>query len=209
MTQRNYDREEITSIMEYKYKSMKRAFIILLFIIMCMIGIIITIGVNKEIFNNKTTPTTELMLLDSMNKEVYSMYDINKPFTSERLIQLLNDLNIQNKEIVYAQAVLETGHFKSKLFLLNHNLFGMRKAYQRPTTNNDDKKHENVIKGYAFYTTWENSVIDYALWQTGYSRNLSQEQYFEKLQSVYAEDVNYVKMLKQIISDNKHLFTIK
>lgn len=140
------------------------------------------------------------------NDIIYSMYDLNKPFTPERLLESLNELNIQNKEIVYAQSILESGNFKSKLFLFNNNLFGMRKAYQRPTTNNDDKKHENVIKGYAFYISWEYSVFDYALWQTSYARNLSEKDYFKKLEESYAQDKNYIKKLKEIMNDNKYLF---
>jgi uncharacterized FlgJ-related protein len=52
-------------------------------------------------------------------------------FDEEKFINLLKELNVKFPHIVMAQALLETGNFKSKVFLQNHNLFGMRQARVR------------------------------------------------------------------------------
>lgn len=187
----------------YKWRSARRIIEYLIFII-AVVGTWVVYREANFYSQHKNTiyqEKTDSLKIDN----IYSMYDINKPFSKERLVDIVSDLSIKHPKIVIAQAILETGHFTSQLFILNHNLFGMRVAYKRPSTHADNSIRDNYVKGYAFYTTWENSVIDYALWQGSYARNLNEEQYFEKLQSVYAEDPNYVKRLKQIIIDNKEL----
>lgn len=43
----------------------------------------------------------------------------------EGLIEHWNIMEVKHPQIVYAQAVLETGHFKSDLCLNDNNLFGL------------------------------------------------------------------------------------
>ena len=121
-------------------------------------------------------------------------------FTPEKLRDMLHELNFHNEEIVYAQACLETNRFKSHIFLENHNLFGMKVATQRCTTNLGEEN------GHAAYSTWRESVIDYAMYQNKYLSTLNSAQYFQYLTQYYAEDKSYVKRLHQIITKNKHLF---
>jgi len=47
-------------------------------------------------------------------------------FNVESFIQMLKDLNVQYPHIVMAQSIVETGYWKSHIFLENHNLFGMK-----------------------------------------------------------------------------------
>jgi hypothetical protein len=119
-------------------------------------------------------------------------------FTSEKFKSYLKDLQISYPHIVYAQACLETGHFKSKIFLSNNNLFGMREARGRVSTN---KGAEN---GHAVYLHWRESVLDYALFQCCYLKNIKSEaEYYEYLKKNYAEDTTYVSKLKIIAEEYK------
>jgi uncharacterized FlgJ-related protein len=115
-------------------------------------------------------------------------------FSSHKLKQYICSLNIRHADIVYAQAVLESNNFKSRIFIESNNLFGMKKATQRPTTCT------STHRGHAMYSNWKESVIDYALFQAAFLRDLkTREQYLSYLAQNYAEDPNYVTKLKSII----------
>lgn len=115
-------------------------------------------------------------------------------FTPEKFKIYLNELNVPHVDIVYAQSVIETGNFTSNIFKFNNNLFGLKRATQRPTTNKgEDNNH-------AYYLHWRQSVQDYALYSCKYLSNLNREQYLEYLRKNYAEDPNYINKIKQIIN---------
>jgi uncharacterized FlgJ-related protein len=115
-------------------------------------------------------------------------------FSPEKLKAYILELNIRFPHIVYAQALLESGEFKSHIFKENHNFFGMKQAKQRPTTN---KGTEN---GHAYFANWRDCVVDYAFYQAAYLNDLrSESEYFEYLGQNYAEDPMYVSKLKKII----------
>jgi uncharacterized FlgJ-related protein len=115
-------------------------------------------------------------------------------FSPEKLKAYILELNIRFPHIVYAQALLESGEFKSHIFKENHNFFGMKQAKQRPTTN---KGTEN---GHAYFANWKDCVVDYAFYQAAYLNDLrSESEYFEYLGQNYAEDPMYVSKLKKII----------
>lgn len=116
-------------------------------------------------------------------------------FSEEKLIEKLKELNIKFPHIVFAQSKLETGNFTSKIFREGNNLFGMREAKQRITTA---KGTEN---NHAFYNTWYESVLDYSFYQCKYLSNITTEElYFDYLSQSYAENINYVSILKNIIN---------
>lgn len=115
-------------------------------------------------------------------------------FSNEALLDYMKKLNMKFYKIVYAQAVLETGHFKSDSFKNGNNLFGMKVAKQRPTTAIGE------YLGHAKYSSWKQSVMDYALYQSKYlSKIKSKEEYFSYLQKNYAEDPGYIKKIKSIM----------
>jgi len=119
-------------------------------------------------------------------------------FSEQALIKMLMDCNIKYPHIVLAQAKQESGHFKSRIFKQNHNMFGMKKARQRITSAQDEKK------GHAFYRDWMDCVYDYAMYQSSVMCNVSNEnEYFAKLGARYAEDPMYVTRLKTIIEKEK------
>lgn len=114
-------------------------------------------------------------------------------FSEERFRAKLNELNVRFVDVAVAQAKLETNNFRSKIFIENNNLFGMKQA----------KTRANIAKGtqygHAYYNNWEESVVDYALWVSAYAnRCRTQGQMYELLDGYYAEDVNYISKLKSI-----------
>lgn len=113
-------------------------------------------------------------------------------FTEQKLSQYIQDLGIPYPHIVLAQAKLETGHFTSKIFKENNNLFGMKKAYSRPSTS------IAVNRGHAKYKNWKDSVLDFALYKAYVARDLTEEEYYALLGSSYAEDPLYTDKVKLI-----------
>ena len=115
-------------------------------------------------------------------------------FSEEAFINYLRDINIRFPEVVYAQAYLESGGFKSEIFKVNNNLFGMKVAKQRPTTA------LMLDRNHAVYDHWKSSVIDYALYQSHYLRAVKgRDEYINTIGRVYAEDPNYLGKVKKII----------
>jgi uncharacterized FlgJ-related protein len=116
------------------------------------------------------------------------------PFKVNKLKDYLKELNIKFPDIVYAQARLETSGFKSRIFRENNNLFGMKAATRRSSTNKGEQH------GHAYYDSWRESVLDFALWQCRYLNNINtREQYFEYLRANYAEDPLYVSKLRKML----------
>lgn len=113
-------------------------------------------------------------------------------FSEVKLKEYIIGLNIKFPHIVFAQAKLESGYFKSTIFRENNNLFGMKIATRRPTTN----KGEN--RGHAVFDTWKESVLDYAFYQARFLGDIkSEEEYIQYLRANYAEDPGYVdKVIK-------------
>lgn len=115
-------------------------------------------------------------------------------FSEEKLIDKLKELNVKFPYIALAQAKLETGNFTSKVFREGNNLFGMREAKQRITTA---KGTEN---NHAYYYSWGESVLDYSFYQCRYLSNIhTEEQYLQYLSQSYAENPNYVSILRGMI----------
>lgn len=109
-------------------------------------------------------------------------------FSEVKLKEYIIGLNIKFPHIVFAQAKLESGYFKSTIFRENNNLFGMRVASRRPTTN----KGEN--RGHAVFDTWKESVLDYAFYQARFLGDIKTEgEYIQYLKANYAEDPGYVE----------------
>jgi uncharacterized FlgJ-related protein len=144
------------------------------------------------LFGFTSNPANEVQNLSQEDKLIV-IREYNE-FSEEKLIEKITELNFRYPHIILAQAKLESGHFKSTIFLENNNMFGMKEA----------KLRANLAKGtnrnHAYYETWQESVIDYALYYSSYLRSIRTEgEYFEYLRQNYAEDPTYVQRLKQII----------
>lgn len=99
------------------------------------------------------------------------------------LMDALIYFDIKHADIVYAQALLETGHFKSYNCLHRNNLFGL---------------YNSKTKSYYTFNHWTESVIAYKLWiQNRYKED---EDYLSFLNRIgYAEEPLYNKYLMDII----------
>lgn len=121
-----------------------------------------------------------LILLGTFSLSAQEVPSFMNKSPEEGLIEALEYYDVHHKEIVYAQAILETGHFKSGGCLKGHNLFGLRgKHYHR-------------------YKHWSESVKAYK--EKIQSRYKPGEDYYKFLKRIhYAEDPNYINLLKSIV----------
>ena len=106
----------------------------------------------------------------------------------EGLMEALEYYEVKHPQIVYAQAVLETGHFKSDLCLNDNNLFGLY--------NSKEQK-------YYTFNHWANSVEAYVrMVQYKYKGEKEEppNSYYRFLQDIeYAKDVLYISKLKKLV----------
>lgn len=128
-----------------------------------------------------------------------SKYDIAQTKVDSFLI-LLEKIGISNGEVVLAQAILETGNFKSKISEENNNHFGMK--------FNKRGLAKGIRNGHAYYDHLIDSYYDYKAWQDNVKRingEMSNEEYLRMLNSPYkdrrryAEDKFYTDKLRLII----------
>jgi flagellum-specific peptidoglycan hydrolase FlgJ len=119
--------------------------------------------------------------------------------TPENLRSFIKTLNLAHPDIVYAQAMLESGNLTSSLVKTNSNLFGMKVPSSRAKVSVKNKSNYSYFERTTL-EGWQMSVIDYALWQSRYANYKSKKDYFDHLSRHYAEDPNYVGKLKNIIS---------
>jgi uncharacterized FlgJ-related protein len=156
-----------------------------------LMGLGATVGL-LLIFGFTSNPVNEIENL-SQEEKLIVVREYNE-FSEEKLIEKIDELNFRYPHIILAQAKLESGHFKSTIFLENNNMFGMKEA----------KLRANLAKGtnrnHAYYDTWQDCILDYALYYSTYLSDIKTEgEYFEYLRQNYAEDKTYVQRLKQII----------
>lgn len=131
---------------------------------------------------------------DHTESEIMIILAEQNKFSADKLIDMIQEMNFNYPYIVYAQAILETSNFQSRIFKENHNIFGMKQAVIRIT------KAKGTQYEHAFYKNWIESLDDYALYSATYLSPLKTEgDYFNYLSQNYAEDSLYVSKLKQII----------
>ena len=127
---------------------------------------------------------SELVVLDSSDVV----------FSQDALVKELKKLNVRFPHIVLAQSILETGHWESRIYQENNNLFGMKQARQRVTTA------LGTNLNHAYYNNWKESVLDYAMFQAAYLRDLkTEEAYLLYLDKNYAMASNYDIAVKKMV----------
>jgi flagellum-specific peptidoglycan hydrolase FlgJ len=118
---------------------------------------------------------------------------IEKPMTFlDSLRHEIKKLKLKHPNIVFSQAILESGNFKSNIYTSNKNLFGMRKSGNRCTTA------IGTNNGFAVYKNWRDSLLDYALFQSKNCYNMPKDRYLDFLNTRYSNDCNYNKKLALI-----------
>ena len=139
-----------------------------------------------------------LYLLDSVANRNSQQEHISSEETNlqDSVLNAIFELRLEHPYIVYAQALVESGHFQSAIFLQNNNMFGMRMPERRATLA------LGIRRGHAYYRSWRDCLYDYAMFQSSYMRGLSEDEYFTKLSKSYAEDKEYekkVRLLKEAV----------
>ena len=170
------------------YKKVTGKWILATLAIILLVSSIVSVCTIRNINEVKfISEETKAIILREADKE--------NEFTPEKFKAYILELNIKYPHIVMAQAEIETGHFTSTIFKQNHNLFGMKVATKRPTTN---KGEEN---GHAYYDNWKESVVDYAFYSAQYLSDIKTEaEYLAYLKRSYAEDSGYVYKIQKIIN---------
>jgi len=132
------------------------------------------------------TDTEKILIIEEHNS-----------FNEDKLIEEISKLNFKFPYIILAQAILETGHFESKIFVENNNLFGMKEARVRLNLA------KGTQYGHAYYDNWKESVSDYALWYSTFAYKCkSEKQLYKLLNKQYAEATYYPQALQRIIKEN-------
>lgn len=93
--------------------------------------------INKA--SDKTSRQNNSRILSYYNGESHNL-------TLSNVMKVAEEVGLSNLSFVMAQAVLETGYFKSRVCLEYHNLFGLY----------DSRRHD-----YYHFARWEDSVIGY------------------------------------------------
>lgn len=122
-------------------------------------------------------PAAELVLPGADDLE-------DRELTLDNLYKAMDKEGVKFPKIVAAQALLETGHFGSKVCLELNNLFGLR----RPSDGS-----------YYAFNNWEESVVAY---RDYVQYKYTDGDYYRFLKQIgYAEDKHYVEKVKRI-ADN-------
>lgn len=144
------------------------------------------------LFSNFTIAQERLISInnDSLKLNYFNVYN-----------QIISN-NIEFADIVFCQAILESGHFKSKVAKYNNNLFGMRHPKKRIT------KSKGSRYKYAFFDSWVESVIDYKLWQNNFLKNkkISRKDYMDYIEKKYCGYSNYLNNLNKIHKKYNYMF---
>lgn len=126
---------------------------------------------------------------DPSNYQVLDIVKLEQPefllkSPEEGLIEALDYYDVEYPNIVYAQAILETGHFKSKVYREYNNLFGL---------------YNSKTKSYYKFDHWSKSVIAYLDFIQNKYR--PPNDYYKFLSDIgYAEDPEYINKLKIIVN---------
>jgi len=99
--------------------------------------------------------------------------------TKQEVYNYLIEIDCKYPEIVTAQAILETGHFKSYSCKTRHNLFGLRYNHK-----------------YLIFNNWKESCVAY---MSKIQYKYKGGDYYKFLKDLgYAKDPNYINKIKNI-----------
>lgn len=118
----------------------------------------------------------------NQNFKTYSYKDWKpRDLNLNNLMDVVDEVGLSNKLFVLAQALLETGHFKSRVCYEYNNLFGL---------------YDSKNRDYYHFARWEDSVV-------GYKRMIQYRykggNYLRFLKNIgYAEDPRYIQKVAQL-----------
>lgn len=94
---------------------------------------------------------------------------------------------IEHPDIVFRQYQLESGHGTSRISTEYKNLFGMKCAKVRNTTQT------GCATEWGVYSNVLESIRDYKIWQDVNGSGLSRSEYLSMLRKVYKKDKKYLQ----------------
>lgn len=160
---------------------------------LCYILVIISLQITKyKSIEHKSVDSSNKKVSCLYTKESSDTFKVKPKFLTQSpkdgLEEALIYYKVHHEDIVYAQAILETGHFKSRVCLEYNNLFGL---------------YNSRKKQYYRFNHWSESVIAYKNWiQRRYKPS---EDYYIFLDRIkYAESVEYIPLLKKIVNKRKN-----
>jgi len=188
-----YDSKNLSLKKESVLNNIKRNYVF--YIIFSLLVSLLSIFLFKLLF----IPSISLKEVPSLKSkyEKVCIAEVQNNFTEEKFINKIKQLNLNYPHIVYAQAMLESGNFTSKIFKENNNMFGMKQARVRINLA------KSTQYNHAYFETWEDCLLDFAFHRATYFSKLKTEQdYYNYLGKYYAEDPSYISKLKSMV--NKH-----
>ena len=188
-----YDSKNLSLKKESVLNNIKRNYIF--YIIFSTLISLLSIFLFKLLF----IPSISLKEVPSLKSkyEKVCIAEVQNNFTEEKFINKIKQLNLKYPHIAYAQAMLESGNFTSKIFKENNNMFGMKQARTRINLA------KSTQYNHAYFETWEDCLLDFAFHRATYFSKLKTEQdYYNYLGKYYAEDPSYIGKLKSMV--NKH-----
>jgi len=155
----------------------QRVFNVLISLAVCGLGTLQYLGYTS----NRDEPEESLTDIEVINAEP-TFFDKSP---EEGLMEALEYYGVKHPNVVYAQAVLETGHFKSDLCINGNNLFGL---------------YNSRKKRYYTFDHWKDCIIAYKeMIQYKYKDG---DDYLNFLKEIgYAEDSEYNCKLKKLIKN--------
>ena len=120
----------------------------------------------------------------------------NREISDSTVLEIIKECGAWYPEIVMAQYIIESGRGTSSLSRSSNNLFGMKVALRRPTTQLSGTSWH----GYGVYLNKEHSIIDRVLWDRWLFNGVKPDydSYMNKLSNIYAETPDYRIMLESI-----------
>ena len=159
-----------------------KAFIAAVIIVPWSIVILLLLQIKNIVLATKDKPIPVIEVADTIINEQPKFFSQTP---KEGLEEALSYYGLEHKDIVYAQAVLETGHFKSKVCLKYNNLFGL---------------YNSKEKRYYKFKHWTESVVAYKEWiQKKYQPPNNYYAFLEEIN--YANDKDYISTLKSIVNN--------
>ena len=159
-----------------------------------LLTILLTIALIKPGSTFYMSQAEKIALYEAIHIQVRTKEIKASEFTPDLFFEYINLMGVKSPGIVYSQAILETGWFRSNSFSDYNNLFGMKEPKIRPNLVT------GVGLGHASFDHWTTSVEDFKLWQEyWHSKGYDQTDYFAFLDDVgYATASRYVKIVKGI-----------
>ena len=143
----------------------------------------------------KLIPLT-VLIISAIKTNQRFQEDVHRGEDRVSHLRIMDSLGIRCPKVVCCQMLLETADLTSKIYVENHNGFGMK--------YNQHGYADYTLNGHAHYHCIVESILDYKEWQDRFFKDRvfkSDEEYMYTLQHLpgglsYAEDPNYISKLK-------------